>query len=457
MHSKVSTQPSEFSNFLWVQIYKELKRKIDPTTFNSWFRNLQFLGIDKTTLEISVASKFIKEWITNNYLDTIIKTARCFKPEITNINIKVQATKRSKKKAETTAEVQAYTNKTYYDNIGSKLNPAFTLANFVVGDYNKIAYKSAQQLLAPTPHISGNSSLYIQSKVGMGKTHLMQAFSHQLNENSDKPKAIYFSAEKFINQYVYAYRQNQLTEFRNHINKHDVFLIDDIQFICGKISTQQELIKCITYFIEHNKKVIISGDCSPFGLSMDKRFISRLTGGMVVQILEPDYATRLKIVKHKLKVMQEEIDSTIAEFIAENITNSIRELEGALFKIISHKNILEENITLTRARKILEENVSANKKSISFDLIITEVAKYFGISMDEIISKSRLKKFVYPRQLVALLAKQLTRDSLQELGDKLGGRDHATIIYSITRTEEKAQIDSAVKNDISTLMKLICN
>ncbi len=459
MQSQPHTQTPEFSNFLWEQIYNEIKRKVDTTTFNSWFRNLQFISVYRDTLEIAVPSKFTREWIRNNYIDMITNIARYFKPEINIINIKVKNIKRVNKASDDEEVVQHHVKDDYYDNISSKLNPSFTLENFVVGDYNKIAVKSAQNLLYSKKSMTNSGMLYMHSKVGMGKTHLLQALTFDVNTkaSNSKPQAIYFSAEKFMNQYVYACRKNQLSEFRKYINRHNIFVIDDIQFICGKVSTQQELIRCIISFIEHNKKVIVSGDCSPFGLSMEKRFISRLNGGMVVQIQDPDYQTKLKIIQHKLKILNEKISSDVLEFIAENITDSVRELEGALFKIISHKNILEKDITLKCAKKILEEHISANHKDVSFDLILQKVASYYNVELSDILSKSRLKKFVYPRQIVALLAKQLTRDSLQEIGDKLGGRDHATIIYSITKLEDQMPYDSNIKKDVANLMKVICN
>lgn len=448
---------SEFSNLLWKQIYNELKRRIDPAIFNSWFRNIQFVGINKNKLELAVSSKFIKEWLANNYLALIQKVTRCFKPEIIEVSIKVKSTRSSKQSANSNFISLASNIEESKEaaNAISSINPLFNFENFVIGDFNRIAYQSARHILEGKASFSGHNILFVHSKVGMGKTHLLQATITEAKQKN--LKALYYSAEKFANQYVFACQNNTLNNFKAHNRSCDIFIVDDIQFLTGKVSTMQELTNTIIALVEARKTVVIACDSSPFSLKVDKRLSSRFNGGIVTEIQAPNYKNRLEILKHKLKVAKVELDLEIIEYIAKNISNSVRELEGALYKVLNYKNMLNETVDLKATKKILQENVNALSQSITFDKILESVSNYFSVSQQDITSKSRLKKYVYPRQIVSLLAKQLTRDSLQEIGNKLGGKDHATVIYSITKLEEKLQSDEKTKNDVSSLMKIICN
>lgn len=456
MYSRNNTQSLNFSDFLWQQLHREIKRRVDPVTFNSWFSNLQFIGINKNKLELGVASKFIKEWITNNYTGLILKVASRLKPEITVLEIKVKTTRNRKGNIKNLTDLMPSSSSPDEpaNMIGSRLNGSFNFENFVVGNFNEIAYGAAQRLLNTDGKMPGEKMLYVVGKFGVGKTHIIQALATRATQMGHK--AIYFTAEKFMNQYVNAYQTNSLNAFREFIMANDIFIIDDLQFICGKNSTQQELMRIVTNLIEHGKCIVASADTSPFTLKLERRFTSRLIGGMVTEIGTPDYETRLQIINKKLSLLNETLSDGIAEFIADNITSSVRELEGAMFKVISHRSILNTQITLDQVKKILSDNIAASQNVVNFETILSAVANYFDVSSESIISKSRLQKYVYPRQVVAMLAKQLTKDSLQEIGENLGGRDHATVIYSISKLESRLQADEKLRNDIAKLITTIC-
>lgn len=456
MYSRNSTQSLNFSDFLWQQLHREIKRRVDPVTFNSWFSNLQFIGINKNKLELGVASKFIKEWITNNYTGLILKVASRLKPEITVLEIKVKTTRNRKGSVKNLTDLMptSLSQDEPANMIGSRLNSSFTFENFVVGSFNEIAYGAAQRLLNTDGKMPGEKMLYVVGKFGVGKTHIIQALAARAIHMGRK--VVYFTAEKFMNQYVNAYQTNSLNSFREFIMSNDIFIIDDLQFICGKNSTQQELMRIVTSLIENGKCIVASADTSPFTLKLERRFTSRLIGGMVTEIGTPDYEARLQIISKKLSLLNETLSDGIAEFIADNITSSVRELEGAMFKVISHRSILNTQITLEQVKKILSDNIAASQHVVNFETILTAVANYFDVSSESIISKSRLQKYVYPRQVVAMLAKQLTKDSLQEIGENLGGRDHATVIYSISKLESRLQADEKLRNDIAKLITTIC-
>lgn len=450
-----STPSAEFGELLWKQIYNELSRKVDTNTFNSWFRTIEFVRINKDKLELSVSSKFIKEWLTNNYISTIKKIARCFKPEITEVSIKVKSGRN--KDIPANSNVEKITPKAkgeYFENISSNLNPLFVLKKYVVGDHNRIAFQSAMNVIEGLATFSGDRILFVHSRVGMGKTHLLQSAAQEAKTKNIN--ALYYTAEKFTNQYVFACQNNQLQRFKTYNRNCDIFIIDDIQFIFGKANTMHELMNTIISLMESNKTVIIACDTSPFNLAIDKRLLSRFTGGLVTEIQAPNKETRLEIIKSKLFFAKDTLADDVMNYIADNISNSVRELEGALYKVLNHKNMLGEEVDLKAVKKILHENINANLKMITFDKILVDVSAYYGVTPADILSKSRLKQYVYPRQVISLLAKQLTRDSLQEIGNKLGGKDHATVIYSITKLEKKLQTDAKIKDDINKLIKMIC-
>lgn len=455
---------SEFSDLLWKQIYNELKKRVEPATFNSWFRNIQFIGINKNKLEIAVSSKFIKEWLINNYLDLMKKITRCFKPEIIDVNIKVKNVRSRNNKQSDVAnlnfpaskgQVSAKSDRGMAQTLSSNVNPLFDFESFVVGDFNKIAYQSAINLLENTDSFARQNILFVHGKVGAGKTHLLQATLTSAKKK--KLNALYYTAEKFANQYVFACQNNKLNEFKAYNRAAELLIVDDMQFLVGKVSTMQELTNTIIALAENHKKVIIACDTSPFNIRVDKRLSSRFSGGIVTEIQSPDYENRLRILNHKVKISNTELDYKVIEYIAKNISSSVRELEGALYKVLNYKSMLNTTVDLKAVKKILQENVNAVSQAITFEKILENASNHFGVRAQDITSKSRLKKYVYPRQIVSLLAKQLTRDSLQEIGNKLGGKDHATVIYSITKLEEKIQSDEKVRGDVSSLMKKICN
>jgi chromosomal replication initiator protein len=457
MHSQKLQQLYKTGEEAWGDALQSLHREFGDATFRSWFAHLTYQEFKDGVLIITAPSMFIREWIITNYIKAINKYALISNPLVKKVDLKVKPN-RSKTKCITNdnspADIEGEDLEVANcDIMSSKLDPKFTFENFVSHSSNKIAYAAAKAIAEGKKLPIDSNILYIHSPVGMGKTHLIQAIASYIRENYKRKKVAYLSAEKFTHLYVKSIRNNDLVSFKEILRGADVLLLDDLQFICGKNSTQKEFINIFNALTESNRKVVVTCDVSPYQLNLDTRSKSRLTGALVAEIGHADYEFRMKLLQEKSKQFSVAIPDDVFELIAKNISSSIRELEGALYKVITHASLVEEEITIPFVQIILKENLKAHEQDLTVDQIIEIVAGFYEVSIADILSKSRAAKFVTPRQVAAFLAKQLTTKSLQEIGHKLGGRDHATVIYSIKKLEERTATDRTVEADIVKLME----
>ena len=421
-------------------VLEQLKKQYSDAIYRSWFLHLKFEEIVDDTLIVSVPTKFIKEWIYNNYLDCINKVT-CSLASIKKVNIIVREALITPTTNPNTA-LQVADND-IYDFV---LDPLLLFDNFIVDESNKVAYSMAKAFAKGT---QATNLLYIQGNIGMGKTHLLQSITARARECNRK--VIYLNTEKFVQLYIKAIRDNNLISFKEQLRTADILLIDDLQFICGKNSSEQELTNTICALTESNKQVILASTSSPYDLNLDARMKSRLNGGLVVNITQANYSLRLSILESKVKRLNIRIAGEILQLIAQSITSSIREVEGAFNKLVSYCKILGQAISLDAAKEILQDNIIANSKQVGIDHILEHVADFYKVKVTDIKSKSRAACFVLPRQVVAYIAKQITSYSLQEIGYKLGNKDHATVVYSVKKIEEKISCDPAFANLLSKM------
>jgi chromosomal replication initiator protein len=386
---------------------------------------------------IFVPTKFIREWINNNYLDSINMIA-CSVAPVKNVIIKVGQSLPSP-----TKHVQQPDDKSTQN---FSLDPQLIFENFIVADSNKVAYSMA---MAFAKNKQTSNLLYIQSNVGMGKTHLLQSITAHVQAEHPNRNVIYLSAEKFMQLYIRAVRDNDILSFKEELRSARLLLIDDLQFICGKSSSEQELIGTISALTESNKQVVIACNSSPYDLNLDTRTKSRLTGGLVVNITQADYSLRLKILQSRATRLDILVPGEILQFVADNITSNIRELEGAFNKLVSYCSITEQPISFEATKEILQDNIAAHTRQININQILEHVASFYSVKVADIQSKKRNAHFVLPRQIAAYIAKQLTTLSLQEIGLQLGNKDHATVIYSIKKVEERIAYDPQFASTIS--------
>jgi chromosomal replication initiator protein len=445
---------------LWDDCLITLRHECGESAYNSWLTHLRFVGIRDDIIILAAPSKLIREWVLTHYFVKIKEVLSLIEPQLNKIDIQISTTNEAVKEP---AEQNKYSQHNDNSNqlvegekrsfSGSNLDKRFTFENFIIGDSNRLACNAAKLLASTIDQEASivNIPLVIHGMVGNGKTHLMQAIAHEINQNYPHKNVAYLSAEKFMHQYIVAIKANNIIGFREKIRHIDCLLIDDIQFICGKASTQQEFARTINYFIEGGKRVVLSCDTTPYNLQLDSRSKSRLIAGMVVSVTPPDYDLRYAILQSKARLLGVEPGQQILEFIAQNIISSVREVEAALQKVISHTRLLDIALNLESCQNILGEAVAAHKVQVSLSKIINCVAEFYNVREVDITSKSREARFVLPRQVAAYLAKQLTDKSLQEIGYALGKRDHATIVYAVKKLEKQVKEDEKIAYQITQI------
>lgn len=439
---------------IWNQVLEQLLPEYGESIFEHWFKDMAFKELKDGVLIVTVKTKFVREWVVTNYLAKIRKFIAALDKSIERLDIQVcsDVVKRD------IVESNPYFTGSDYAKVicnftqTSKLNSHFTFENFVCGSSNQIAYNAAYNLIQCSEILQAKHMprcLYIHGNVGMGKTHMLQAIANYMVSHHPEKKVSYLGVERFMNNYINAVRANQLLAFREHLRSSDILLLDDLQFICDKNSTQKEFTQTFDAIVEANKMIVIASDRPPYQLPLEARIKSRLVSSISVEIQNPDFDLRLKILQSKAKLLNTEIDPKIMNFIADKISNSIRELEGALYMVLSHCSFAGIAITLENVKSLLRDAIVAFSVSQpSITAILDAVADFYNMNKSDILTKHRFGKSVLARQVVAYLAKDMTSCSLQEIGKKLGGRDHATVIYSIKQIERKISDNSSVAQDI---------
>ena len=353
------------------------------------------------------------------------------------------------------------------NNIFTKANSKHTFANYVIGESNEVAYKVSKNIADGNIDYSHSNVFYIHSHVGMGKTHLLQSIVNEISNtsikrNDDKNSSVckyragYLSAERFMHNFVSAVKSNSLFELRSKINELDIFLIDDLQFICGKESTQKEFAYILNSFIESGKKVVIASSVPCHMLELnDEKTKSILRSSNTIYIEPCDYELRLKILNHHNERNDIKFEENILKFIAEKVTTSIRELEAGINNLKTYLSVSQKNSTTENICKYIQNYIRSSNKKISQTGIMNAVTKYYRVSLADIVSKKRNRKLVIGRQIIAYLSKELTTNSLKVIGNKIGDRDHSTILYYIKKLEVLMKNDNQIINDINTIRSSI--
>lgn len=415
-----------YGRLVWSKILLNLKNFVKAEQFKTWLDNTKFSQLDGNKLVISVKTNFIREWILNNYFLVI-------KNEISKIDgtIKKFSVVLNKESDNGLINPGLKVEKSIF----SKLNPKFTFDNYVIGEGNNVAYRISKDIAFQSITYSHNNIFYIHSHVGMGKTHLLQSIASEfIKNNPNNCKTGYLSAEKFMYNFVNAVRNNTLFDLRNKINEIDIFLIDDIQFICGKESTQREFALTLNSLIESGKTIMIASSLPPYMLELqDGRTKSLLISSNTIHIKVFDYLLRFKILEFYNAKNSIKFDTKILNLIAEKITTNVRELEAALNNLTTYLLISSKEASLENIYAYIQSYMRSSVKKITVVSIINAVSKFYRISKADILSKKRAQKLVLGRQVVAYLAKELTTDSLKSIGEKLGGRNHATILYYLNK------------------------
>jgi len=438
-------------NFNWEIIQKELRHQFGNEIYESWLKKIVFEESHPNYILVSVSTRFIRDWIVSRYLDQILKVIRKSNKEIIRIEFKI---------ADKAIENVQKEKKEFNTNVSfikdsfiqfSRIDQNKSFDNFVIGASNKLAYEASKKV---SENISHYNPLYLYAGVGMGKSHLLNAIGLKLKE---KYKVTFISAERFMYHFVKSIKMNDMVKFKDNFRNTNVLIIDDIQFMNGKEAMQEEFFHTFNSLIEKGSQIIISADRAPNKLmKIQERIKSRFSGGLVVDIQNPEYDLRLKIVKKKIdefNLINKEkvnISKEIQEFISSEIRTSIRELVGALNRIASFSRIYSRTPNLSEIKIILKDLLNINDTKINIDNIQTLVCKYFKISKNEMLSSRRSRYLVRPRQVAIYLSKILTTKSLPEIGREFSNRDHTTIIHSVKTIEklknENGEISSGINN-----------
>jgi chromosomal replication initiator protein len=338
--------------------------------------------------------------------------------------------------------------------LSGPLDPRFTFENFVVGKSNELAYAAARRV-AEARTVPFNP-LFLYGGVGLGKTHLMHGIAWHIRTATPNRRVIYLSAEKFMYQFIRALRHKNTMAFKEQFRSVDVLMIDDVQFISGKDSTQEEFFHTFTALVDQNRQVIISADKSPSDLEgLEERMRSRLGWGQVADIHPTTYELRLGILQAKAEILKADIPSKVLEFLAHKITSNVRELEGALTRIVAHATLVGRAVTIETTQDVLHDLLRANDRRVTIEEIQKRVAEHFNIKISDMHSARRARAVARPRQVAMYLAKQLTSRSLPEIGRKFGGRDHTTVMHAVRKIEELRALDSSFSEDVDLLRRML--
>ncbi len=447
------------NSFDWRLVQADMRDKLGSEVYESWLKKISFIEEFNNYILLSVPTRFIRDWITSRYLDQILQIIKTYKKDIVRIEFRIVEPDHSGKTNDALEEVDLKENVSFIKDSYlqyNRIDPNKRFDNFITGSSNKLAYEAS---LKVSENISHYNPLYIYGGVGMGKTHLLNSIGYELKKNN---KVMFISAERFMYQFVKSIKSNDMVKFKEYFRNTDILLIDDIQFISGKEAMQEEFFHTFNALLDKGSQIIVSADRPPNKLSrIQERIKSRFSGGLVVDIQKPDLELRKKIVQKKTEELnsiysdQLQISKDIQDFISTEIKGSIRELVGAINRVVSFSRIYEKVPNLSETKVVLKDLLNLSENKVTIDLIQTVVCKFFKISKNEMLSSRRSRYLVRPRQTAIYLTKILTSKSLPEIGREFSNRDHTTIIHSVKTIEKIKEKDPEMVDNINKLKNQI--
>ena len=451
---------SKSATFDWFTVQTEMKNKLGADIYESWLKKISFEEEINNYVLLSVPTRFIRDWITSRYLDQILKIIKDHKKDIIRIEFKiVEKNNDNISNNKNTNPLESKENVSFIKDSYlqyNRIDPNKKFENFITGSSNNLAYQASVKV---SENISHYNPLYIYGGVGMGKTHLLNSIGLELKKDN---KVMFISAERFMYQFVKSIKSNDMVKFKEYFRNTDVLLIDDIQFMNGKEAMQEEFFHTFNALLDKGSQIIVSADRSPNKLSrIQERIKSRFSGGLVVDIQKPDYELRKKIVENKIKDLnslyaeQFKISQEITDFISSEITTSVRELVGAINRVVSFSRIYKKLPNLAETKVVLKDLLNLYENKVTIDQIQTVVCKFFKISKNEMLSSRRSRYLVRPRQTAIYLTKILTSKSLPEIGREFSNRDHTTIIHSVKTIEKLKVKDLDMVDNINKLKNQI--
>lgn len=448
---------------IWGQACLKLERSVGPNNFNHWIKPLRLTGVDDGIARFSSPTRFISDWVSRHFADDIIgelsRNGQIVERLRFEVNARQPETPNAKRRsgsqpAKAGAIGDAQTDR---PDLGAPLDSRYTFGNFVVGKPNELAHAAARRVSEGGP--VGFNPLFLYGGVGLGKTHLMHAIAHSYQQRDPSARVLYLSAEQFMYRFVQALRESTIMDFKEMFRNVNMLMVDDVQFIAGKDSTQEEFFHTFNALVDQGKQIVISADRTPAEIKgLEERIKSRLSCGLIVDLHPTTYELRLGILQSKTEGFRQQqpdlqIGNGVLEFLASRITTNVRVLEGALQRLFAHASLLQREITLEVAQECLTDILRTNDRKISIDDIQRKVAEHYNIRLADMIGPKRARNVARPRQIAMYLSKQLTNRSLPEIGRRFGGRDHTTIMHGVRKIEELAGTDSGLSEDIALLRR----
>ncbi|MGH9703948.1 MAG: chromosomal replication initiator protein DnaA [Candidatus Acidiferrales bacterium] len=432
----------------WEKILEHIERRVNPHSFNTWFRPTRLEESTEGHLVVRVPTRMFRKRLTETYsqiLQGVLAEVGLPEAQLEFVCSEPDPV------SPASAPAPSAQAKLDFDSVNHQLNPRYTFDTFVVGASNQFAH-AASQAVAEQPSKSYNP-LFLYGGVGLGKTHLMQAIGHTIKKRNPAARLTYVSAEKFTNEVIASIRFDRMTSFRDRVRSMDVLLIDDIQFIAAKERTQEEFFHTFNALYDQQKQIVISSDCPPKEISaIEERLRSRFEWGLIADIQMPDLETKIAILQKKAENERVKLPDDVAEYIARSIKSNIRELEGALIRLTAYASLTGCEIDLATAQQVLRNLIDTHDKKVTIEQIQKRVGEHFGLRAQDLKVRSNSKVIAYPRQVAMFLVKQLTAASLPEIGRQFGGKHHTTVLHSINKIENLRRTDKDLNRTINRLL-----
>lgn len=436
---------------IWVPVLENLKTKLSPPSYETWFNQTKIKSLNNQQIIIEAPSSFHASWLNKNYLDMIQEAIKETIGE--TLDIKIISTE----DAEDIELPPPAPTKNEVETLPNQLNVDNTFDTFVIGSGNRFSH-AASLAVAEAPAKAYNP-LFIYGGVGLGKTHLMHAIGHYVMEHKKNAKVVYTSSEKFTNEFINSIKDNKTEEFRTKYRNVDVLLIDDIQFLAGKESTQEEFFHTFNELHQNHKQIVISSDRAPKEIpTLEDRLRSRFEWGLITDVTPPDLETRIAILRKKSEEENLDIPNDAMLYIARQIPSNIRELEGALTRVSAYAKLVNRELTSDLVAEALKDIISSSKPhKISIQDIQNVVGEHYDVRLEDFSAKKRTKSIAFPRQIAMYLSRELTDHSLPKIGEEFGGRDHTTVIHAHEKIKNQMQVDEKLKKEIESIEKALKN
>ena len=441
-------------NTLWEKASSNIELSISKANFNTWFKDTYISKVEEGVVILAVPNQFVKNWLTEKFHKVILKNLIDSDDTVRNVEYIIEKKEdRKEHKPVPLSYNSRLPIENLYVNKDDNLNPKYTFETFVVGDFNEVAYSAAQAIIKKNEVVY--NPLFIYGNTGHGKTHLIQSVGNHIKKTNPAKKVYYLTTDKFQMEVVEQIgKSNRANDFKMKYRKYDVLIIDDIHFLSKKEKTQEELFHLFNYLYDHNKQIILSSDKHPNQIAdIEDRLRSRFNAGMTIDIQAPDYESRAEILRKKSLASNYALTDKVIEFLATTINGNIRELEGVLNSVILKSEVKGRELNLNEVKDLVKNNIK-KKKVMKVEEIVQIVCEYYGVEEENIYKKIRKKEFVKPRQLIMYLLREDFKISFPTIGEKLGGRDHTTVMHSCEKVREELEDNAQLESDIEAIRSM---